>query len=253
MPIFPTTRWSVLAQATLNGETAAGEALTEFYGRYRVPLQRVLRLRGVPEADVDDLTHDFVLHLLRTSSLRRADRERGRFRSYLLGALLHFLADARDRRFAQKRGAGAAHVSLEERAEADEPAPISVLSGPPELVQEFERSWAVAILNDSLAHLRAEFIRESSDGQFGVLQRFLPGAREPMSYETAAALLGRPLATVKSDILRLRRRLRELVRATLAETVAAPHEVDAEMRHLQTVLMDRGSALGAESAGPGAT
>ena len=117
MEIFPTTRWSVLAQATLNGETDATEALADFCRHYRGPIQRVLRLRGVAEADVDDLTQEFLLHLLRSSSLRRADRARGRFRSFLLGALLHFLADQNDRRLAQKRGAGAPHLSFDEAVE----------------------------------------------------------------------------------------------------------------------------------------
>ena len=117
MEIFPTTRWSVLAQATLNGETDATEALADFCRHYRGPIQRVLRLRGVAEADVDDLTQEFLLHLVRSSSLRRADRARGRFRSFLLGALLHFLADQNDRRLAQKRGAGAPHLSFDEAVE----------------------------------------------------------------------------------------------------------------------------------------
>lgn len=253
MQIFPTTRWSVLAQATLNGETDAGIALAEFYRRYQGPIQRALRWRGVPDADVEDLTHDFLLHLLRASSLRRADRERGRFRNFLLGALLHFLADAQDRRMAQKRGAGAAHVSLDQpESDSGEPS-APVVAAPPALVQEFDRSWAIAILNDSLTRLEAEFIRDGNAEQFAVFRRFLPGASEPMPYEAAAERLGRPLATIKSDILRLRRRLRELVRGTIAETVSAPHEIDAEMRHLQAVLLDRGSELGGGSVRSNAT
>ena len=243
MEIFPTTRWSILAQATLNGETAASDALEEFCRRYREPIQRVLRVRGVPEADVDDLTQDFLLHLLRSSSLRRADRERGRFRSFLLGALLHFLADIRDRRLTQKRGAGAPHVSLDETPASDGGGQVPLAVASPALVLEFDRTWALTILSDSLSELQSEYIRAEKSLAFSVLQQFLPGASQTLSYDEAAARLGRPIATVKSDVLRLRRRLRDSVRRAVAQTVDAPHEVQSEMQHLQEVLMDRGSDL----------
>jgi DNA-directed RNA polymerase specialized sigma24 family protein len=245
--VFPTTQWTALAMASLNGETVAREALVTFYQRYRAPVQQVLRLRGCPQADLDDVTHDFFLHLMGSASLRRADRTRGRFRSYLLGTLMHYLADVHDRRMAQKRGGGALHVSLDEPGSDVEPrSPQPAV--PPALVLEFDRAWALAVLHDAMAALSAEHEAAGTQGSFELLKSFLPGATARISYEDAAARTGRPLATVKSDILRMRRRLRELVRGRIAETLSAPHELEDEMAYLQEVLLDRGSAL-AESRG----
>jgi RNA polymerase sigma-70 factor (ECF subfamily) len=243
MELFPTTRWSILARATLNGENAAREALAEFCRRYHAPIQQVLRIRGVREEDIDDLTHDFFLQLLQSSSLKRADRERGRFRSFLSGALVHFLADQQDRRQALKRGGGSLHVSLDESPSGTDITRHALQEAPPSLALEFDRSWALNILNASLAEIQSEYADAHNPGVFTILQEFLPGARQTMSYDEAATRLGRPLATVKSDVLRLRRRLRDSVRRAVAQTVDAPHEIDSEMRHLQAVLLDRGSDL----------
>ena len=111
---FPTTHWSLLAQATLGGETAGRQALEDLFRRYWSPLQQFIRARGYNVTEAEDLTQDFVLHLLEHSTIKRADRLRGRFRSFLLGALVRFLADEYDRRHARKRGSGMAHISLEE-------------------------------------------------------------------------------------------------------------------------------------------
>src|SRR5215212_4913074 len=107
---FPTTHWSLLAKASLSGQMPAREALEELCRRYWSPLRQFIRWRGYTESEADDLTQEFVLHLLKHSTLNKADRLRGRFRSFLLGALTRFLADERDRRQAQKRGRGLAHL-----------------------------------------------------------------------------------------------------------------------------------------------
>ena len=232
---FPTTHWSLLARATLSGETAGRQALEDLCRRYWSPLQRFIRARGYGEAEAQDLTQEFLLHLLEHSTLKRADRLRGRFRSFLLGALVRFLGDEYDRRHAQKRGSGAVHLSLDE-----EPA-LATASEPDGIL--FDREWALVILESGLRALRQEF--ESGDGarRFAVLSRFLPGSLEPLTYEEAAAQLGLSLPALKSELHRLRQRFKALVRQEVASTVSAPHEIDEEMNYLQQVLMEKSNDL----------
>jgi RNA polymerase sigma-70 factor (ECF subfamily) len=232
---FPTTHWSLLAQATLTGETAGRQALEDLFRRYWSPLQQFIRGRGYNETEAEDLTQDFVLHLLEHSTLKRADRLRGRFRSFLLGALVRFLADEYDRRHARKRGSGMAHISLEE-----EPA-LAISSEPAEIL--FDREWALVILENGLRALRQEFETVNDPKRFAVLGRFLPGSLDVPTYEEAAAQLGLTLPALKSELHRLRHRFKTLVLQEVASTVSAPHEIDEEMNYLQQVLIDKGNDL----------
>jgi len=240
---FPTTQWSLLAKASLNGESAARQALEELCRRYWMPVQQFIRSRGYTAAEAQDLTQEFILHLLEHSTLKRADRLRGRFRSFLLGALLRFLADENDRRRAQKRGSGAAHLNIDEEA-----AGLAAIA-PPDAVW-FDREWALVTLENALKTVQSEFESSGESRRFDVLRHFLPGSLRAPSYEEAAAQLGLSLAGLKSELHRLRQRFRGLVRQEVANTVSAPHEIDAEMNHLQEVLMDRGSELGEREKPP---
>jgi RNA polymerase sigma-70 factor (ECF subfamily) len=230
---FPTTQWSVLAKASLNGETGARQALDDLCRRYRSPLQRYIRFRGYSESEAEDLTQEFLLHLLSHSALKRAKPELGRFRSFLLGALRRFLADERDRRSAQKRGGGTVHFSLEETPN------LATEGEPAELI--FDREWALTILENALRNLEEEFSSPSVNARFEVLRQFLPGALAPPTYEEAAARLNLSLAALKSELHRVRRRFKALVRQELATTVSAPHEIDQEMLHLQQILLNKSS------------
>jgi RNA polymerase sigma-70 factor (ECF subfamily) len=230
---FPTTHWSLLAKATLSGETKGRQALEELFRRYWSPIQQFIRARGYNETEAEDLTQDFVVHLLEHSTLKRADRLRGRFRSFLLGALARFLADEYDRRHALKRGSGVTPISLDE-----EPAvPVSVESS--EML--FDREWAMVILENGLCALRQEFESANDPKRFAVLSRFLPGSLDVPSYEEAAAQLGLTLPALKSELHRLRQRFKILVRQEVASTVSAPHEIDEEMNYLQRILIDKGN------------
>jgi DNA-directed RNA polymerase specialized sigma24 family protein len=230
---FPTTQWTLLARASLNAETAGRQALEELCRRYWSPLNQFIRARGYTEAEAQDLTQEFLLHLLEHSTLQRAERSRGKFRSFLLGALVRFLADEYDRRHAQKRGQGARHLSVEDEA-VD-------LAAPPDSVIVFDREWALVILENAVRGVQEEFEAGGSMTRFEVLRHFLPGSLEAPPYEQAAAQLGLSLPALKSELHRLRRRFKELVRQEVANTVSAPHEIDEEMDHLQAVLMDRGN------------
>lgn len=241
---FPTTHWSVLAQASMNGESGARQALEDLCHRYWSPLKQFIRSRGYGEAEAEDLTQEFLLHVLEHSTLQRADRHVGRFRSFLLGALMRFLADAYDRRQAQKRGGGALHISVEEHA-----SNLEIPSGSNEII--FDREWALVILENALKGVSQEWQSSDDQSRFAVLRRFLPGALETPTYEDAAAQLQMSVPALKSELHRLRQRFKTLVRQEIANTVSAPHEIEQEMSYLQQVLMDRGNELRANLEPPG--
>ena len=240
---FPSTHWSQLAGATLHGDSVARGALEEFCRRYRVPIAQFIRARGVPAAQVEDLAHDFFLHVMEKSTLRRADASRGRFRSFLLGALMRFLRDVGDRERAAKRGGGAAPLSLDD-AGADGAAPAV----PPATAAEFDREWAHHVLALALLRLKADYVGRGQATEFAVLRAYVPGGVAPPPYETAAAQLGITLAALKTNVHRLRERFRACLREELATTVASPAEIDAEVTYLGQVLQAQaGSAAPAGS------
>jgi RNA polymerase sigma-70 factor (ECF subfamily) len=235
---FPTTHWSVLAKATLHGEADSRAALELLCQQYWSPVRTFIRFYGFSDAEAQDLTQEFMMHVLEKSIFTRADRLQGRFRSFLLGALTRFLGDAADRRKALKRGGDVPHVSFD----AEEPvAQLEDSSALTSWVTVFDREWALTILETALNRLRSEQAEAHPGAGFDVWKNFLPGATEPCSYEAAAERLGVSVPALKSEIHRLRRRLRALVRGEIARTVSAPHEIEGEMAHLQQVLMDRGS------------
>jgi RNA polymerase sigma factor (sigma-70 family) len=232
---FPSTHWSLLAQATFSGEAAGRSAMNALCQRYWHPLNGYIRRRGHDETEAADLTQQFLLHLLEHRTLDKADPAIGKFRSFLLGSLQRFLGDDRDRRLAQKRGSGAMHLSID-----DEAGPVPAVE--PEMMRFFDRDWAIAVVEHALAELEADS-KASGRERFAVLKRFLPGSIEPLTYEAAAAELEVSLPALKSEVYRLRQRFRALARQQIAETVGTPHEIEEEMRYLQQVLMDPGNDL----------
>lgn len=236
---FPTTHWSLLAEATWDGTAQARKALETLCGRYWGPIHVVIRARGITDPEAQDLTQDFMVHLLEKSLFLRANPLRGRFRSFLLGALVRFLADAKDKRTALKRGGGVSHASLE----GDEFRRTEELLCPPDAAQIFDREWALTILESALERVRCEYAEHGHQALFAALRQFLPGSGEVLPYETAAQRLEIPLGTLKTEVHRLRRRLRALVCEEVAQTVSAPHELEGEIAHLQAVLMERGLEL----------
>lgn len=228
---FPATEWSLLARATLNGETAAAASLAEFCRRYREPVVRFICRRGTAPADAEDLAHDFILHLMEKSVLRRADPARGRFRSFLIGALVRFLRDAHQRRTAQKNGGVNPPVSLAELELAGvEPAL------PPEDAAAFDREWAFALLQMTLEGLKRDYERDDQAAAFAVLSAYLPGSVAPPAYEESAARLGQPLAAFKTDVHRLRKRFRERLQREVAATITSPEDIESEFSYLGQVL-----------------
>ena len=228
---FPTTRWSLLAQATIHGDGSQKAAWAEFYRRYREPVVSFIRQQLPGQVPAEDLAQEFFVHLIENATLQRADPLRGRFRSFLLGALTRFLSRQRGREQAEKRGSGQAPVSLEALAPSDEEPAV-----PASVAQAFDREWARQLLERVRRDLQAGW-RGRAD-ELAMLARFLPGAADTPAYEAAATGLGWPLARLKTEVHRVRRQFRELVRTEVALTVDEPHEIDAELAHLHQVLAD---------------
>lgn len=236
--VFPSTHWTLLAMASLNGNTAGRVALEELCRRYREPIRRFIRSRGRSEDDAQDLTQDFIVRLMENSAFKRADRLRGRFRTLLLKALVWFLADDWDRRNAAKRGGAQAAVSL------DAPGAVDLIPVTEAEAACFDQSWALSVVAAALDRVGAEYEAEGKAGVFAVLRQFLPGAAEPPTYEAAAAQLGWTTSALTSEIHRMRGRFRHHARAEVSRTVSAPHEVAEEMAYLRRLLEDRGTDFG---------
>jgi len=220
-----------MAQATIHGDAAQREALAEFYRRYREPV--IAHIRGrQPGANAEDLAQEFFLHLIEHSTLQRADPLRGRFRSFLLGALNRFLHRDGVHQNAAKRGGGETPLSLDGLpAGAGEPAV------PSEVSRAFDQEWAKELLR----RVRRELVTrwKGTPAELAVLQRFLPGAIDTPTYERAAAELGWTLARLKTEVFRQRQAFRESVRAEVTLTVDTPEEVEAELKHLHLVLSEQ--------------
>ncbi len=230
---FPTTRWSLLAQATLHGDSQAGAALGEFYRRYREPVVAFIARQPALQGRAEDLAQEFFIFLIENSTLRRADQARGRFRSFLLATLMRFLSRERIKNAAEKRGAGQSPVSLDDFGDSS-----GELAVPPAVARAFDRAWAQELLVSARSEVEAAWVARGLAAEFATLQNYLPGAGETPVYEAAAERLGWPLARLKTEVFRLRAQFREVLRAAVALTVDAPHEVAEEMAHLRAVLAD---------------
>ena len=230
---FATTRWSVVLAA--GHDTAGGrESLAGLCQSYWLPLYAYVRRRGYSPEDAQDLTQAFFTRLLEKHWIAGADQARGRFRSFLLAAMKHFLADEWDRERAQKRGGGVALLPLEfataEAQYAREPADAET----PDRI--FERRWALTLLEHVLARLRAEYVRDGKGPLFEALHPCLVGERTAQPYADLAGTLGSSEAAIKSAVHRLRQRYRRLLREEIASTIDGDDRIDDELRHLFAVL-----------------
>jgi RNA polymerase sigma-70 factor (ECF subfamily) len=224
----------VLAAGADIESAGAREALTTLCETYWYPLYGFLRGRGHGVQDAEDLTQAFLARLLEKHAVQAADPARGRFRSFLLTSLKHFAANEHERVTAEKRGGGMPMMSLEfENAEGRfqlEPSSDET----PESI--FDRRWAVALLDRVMARLDAEMTASGRQVQFARLKTYLTGDAPEMSYAEVAAGLGASEGSIKVAVHRLRRRLRDLVRDEIAQTVSSPDEVDDELRYLWSAV-----------------
>ena len=238
-PIFVTTHWSVVLTAGGSDTTGARDALAKLCQTYWYPLYAYVRRRNFSPPDAEDLTQEFFARFLEHHWVGNADREKGRFRTFLLSAMNHFLANEWDKARAQKRGGGVPLVPLQfdtaETRYVREPADNVT----PE--QHFERRWAMTLLEEVVNRLRAEYERDGKAELFAELNPCLVGDRTTQPYEELAGKLGVSEGAVKSAVHRLRQRYRQLLREEIAHTVAGPSEVEGELRHLIAVLGGRAS------------
>jgi DNA-directed RNA polymerase specialized sigma24 family protein len=232
-PKLPTTQWGLVVAASAEGAAEARAALEELYRLYCYPVYAFIRRRGHGRQDAQHLTQDFFVHLLEKGTLGRADPQRGRFRSFLLGALDHFLAHAAERTRAGKRGGGCQWLFLDDDAAEDH----YQLAAPEGITAEkvFDARWAATLVEATFARLRGELESEGKGRLFETLQGFLLG-REDASYQQVADALSLSLGALKTAIHRLRGRYRALLREEVARTVATPAEVDEELRYLLAAL-----------------
>jgi len=230
---FATTHWSLVLAAARDSRTDASAALATLCETYWYPLYYYVRRRGYRADEAQDLTQEFFATLLEKQSLRVADPERGRFRSFLLASLSHFLAKQWRRASARKRGGGRAALSLNfesgESRYSQEPSHDTT----PE--KAFERRWALLVLERALSKLREQYTAAGKGEAFEKLAGFL-GGEKSIPYKQVAADLGMTEAAVKVAVHRLRRRCRQILRAEVAQTVADPADVDEELRHLMAAV-----------------
>lgn len=232
-PEFLQTRWSLVRQAAGFDSPESRAALENLCRAYWFPIYAFIRRHGHSPQDAQDLTQDFFARLLAGNSIARADPQLGKFRTFLLGALKHFLADAQRKADAWKRGGGAEIISLEQ-AQAEERYQLEpVDSRTPDKI--FEQRWTVVLLEAAAARLREEFRAGGKERQFEVLKPFLSSEGDEDAYSQAGAELQRSAKTVAVAVHRIRRRFRYLVRSAIADTVSTPDEVEEEYRNLFSV------------------
>jgi DNA-directed RNA polymerase specialized sigma24 family protein len=236
--LFASTRWTIVIEAgkSKTPPDEALNALSELCRIYWRPIFLFLRRQGKNPADAEDLTQGFFAHLIESRAYAGADREKGRFRSFMLGALKHFLAHTRAHDRAQKRGGGMIVGPLDTAsiAEADARA-ANANHWTPEHV--YDREWAETLLRQAHDRLAEECAIAGKEKLFEQLNSHLSGTSETaVPYDDLSARLGRPSATLRSDVARLRSRYRAILREEVGGTVADASQVDPELRHLCEVL-----------------
>ena len=227
---FHTTHWSIVVSAQGDG-SGARDSLAKLCQAYWHPLYAYIRRQGMSSHDAQDLTQEFFARLLEKGWLDGVDRARGRFRSWLLASLKHFLTNEWDRARTRKRGGGAVLFSFDELdAEsrlAHEPATDSA-------EKIYDRRWALTLLDAVMARLRTEMAGAGKLAHFEALKFSLTGEKD--AYAGVGARLAMSEGAVKVAVHRLRERYRTLLRAKIAETVATPEEIEDELRALMAAL-----------------
>jgi DNA-directed RNA polymerase specialized sigma24 family protein len=234
---FQTTHWTVVLNALQSDSPeSAQKALSVFSEGYWPPLYTFVRHRGYTPADAQDLVQGFFAHLLDQNTLSRADREKGRLRTFLLGSLQNFLMNERDRRRAIKRGGGRHIFSLDEHLPEAERALLATAHL--DDVNSYDVTWAANVAARAWQKLRDQFAVEGRAEWMDQLKPFVAGGTAtPPKQEDMAKRLGVPVGTLHTWLSRLRQRYRESLRTEVASTVSDQADVEAELRYLYRILM----------------
>ena len=226
---FFTTRWTRVARSRGDSEEAK-RALSELCEAYYEPVHGFIRAMTHDNEKARDLTQGFFATVLGKSAFDGADPNRGRFRTFLLGAVKHYLWDCRRYEQTAKRGGGKATLPLEEELAASSQLPPD---------QEFDRRWALIILTKALTELREAMEANDELAKFEALKPWLTGDSAGLRQEEAAERLDLTLNATKTAIHRLRHKFRETVKAEIAQTLDNPDQIDAELTYLQDALRQR--------------
>jgi len=233
---FQNTRWSLVLAAREGDGPAASAALDKLCRTYWYPLYAYVRRKGYAVHDAKDLTQGFFARLLARNYLNVADRNKGKFRSFLLASLEHFLAREWTRAHAQKRGGGEPVFSLDE---IDSESRYRIEPADELSAQKiYDRRWAMTLLEQAMARLREESVSGGKRDLFEKLESILSGERGEGCYAGVAASLGMSEGAIKVAVHRLRRRYGELVRAEIAQTVATSEEAEEELQYLSALLRE---------------
>ena len=233
---FQTTHWTVVLQAgKAEADEAARKALTTFAEAYWPPLYTFVRRRGYSPSDAQDLVQGFFEHVFEKNTLSRADQEKGKLRTFLLGALQNYLLKQRERMSAMKRGGGKQIVSFDDQiidAEAAMHATMHL-----DEVSSYDAAWASSIVARAWKNVRDRFVDEGKGDWFDALKPFVAGGTaQPPDQQEAAERLGTTVANLRVSLSRLRQRFRLALRAEVASTVSDPNDIDTELHYLYQVL-----------------
>ena len=240
---FASTQWSLVLAARGDSAASGAAALAGLCGAYWQPLYGYVRRRGYSVEDAQDLTQSYFSRLLEKRFLDQADARRGKFRSFLLASLKNFMVNEWHREHAQKRGGDRFALSLDDRqhgealyaaGQAIAVTMVNMLT--PE--KQYERSWALAVLNRVTAQLAAEFTAAGKEAIFEGLKTFLTGDAGELKYSQAAAALGMGEGAARVAVFRMRGRFRDVLRAEIARTLADPEDsaIEEELRFLLAAL-----------------
>jgi RNA polymerase sigma factor (sigma-70 family) len=232
--IFHTTHWSIVLLAKKCEGIEAEAALEKLCHTYWPPLYGFIRRQGYSVDDAQDLTQEFLSRLIRKEWLNHLKHRDGKFRSFLLTFLKHFLSDHRDRRNAQKRGGGKQMISLDacEEEEQEAMTPTDGLTAE----QHYERRWARAVMREAVNKLQSEYDARGKSALFSQLKELQPGEHGEKSYAEIAASLGVTVQAIKSARNAFNHRYAELIRDEIARTVADSCELEAEIQYLMQIF-----------------
>jgi len=233
-PAFPATRWTLVIQVQQSPGSAAAKALEELYKDYWYPIYAYLRRRGYNQHDAEDVTQGFFASLLEAESFQNARSERGRFRSFLLGSLQRYLTQQLRHASAQKRGGQIKVVSLDQATAEDRYGMEPTTNVDPETL--YQRTWARSVLERVLDSLNASYAKAGRALVFDTIRSFLEWNDRSTPYAKIAVQLSISEATVRVEVLRMRRLYRQRLEQEIAQTVGSAEDLKDELQFLRTVL-----------------
>jgi RNA polymerase sigma-70 factor (ECF subfamily) len=230
---FNVTQWSLIMEAKGKSSPQQLEALNQLCQTYRPAVLAYVRRRGYRHEQAEDLTQDFFQHLLGKKAFTSVDRAKGKFRSFLLASLRHFMANEWDKQHAAKRGGDIPHVPLQATGPDGTPGPEPADPFTPD--QHWDRAWAATVTDKAWQQLKGEYAARGQEKVFEALQTYSMNPGNRPTYAALAARLEMTEAAVKMAAGRLSQRLRELIEQVIAATVNSDEQLQEELRHLREV------------------